>query len=238
MSVANDRRRTACLALPIGATAGARTLTSLAARSAWTGLPRPLHAPADSPAQALLSVSMAATSASADPPYYVLISHSQSLASPAPASSSLCHPIIEYHYADDPPASLLPQHPAEHVLVLDYEPAQSGLAAPTVKSLSPALIVSALKVTDAPGAAVAGEPALRNNSMYVIETTTRSTDMFVPFSRAEPSVPCLTGVRSPTGDDDEQPVHAVLSRFKQRSVVIAILAHLVAHFSALPETLH
>ncbi|KAI0757074.1 hypothetical protein C8Q80DRAFT_1131881 [Daedaleopsis nitida] len=145
---------------------------------------------------------MAATPTSSDPPYYVLISHSQSLAGSVPASSSLCHPIIEYHYADDPPASLLPQHPTEHVLVLDYESAQSGVAAPTVKSLSPDLIVSGLKVTDAPGAAVAGEPALRNNSIYVIETTIRSTAI-------------------PNGDDDEQPVHAVLSRFKQRSVVIS-----------------
>lgn len=127
---------------------------------------------------------MAAASASAltDPPYYVLVAHSQSL----PASTSLSHPLIEYHYADDPPVSLLPRLADEHVLVLDYDPARPG--PPTVKSLSPDLVVSAVKVADAPGAAVAGEPALRNNSMYVIETISmakQAPDMFVvlsPFS--------------------------------------------------------
>ncbi|KAI0361710.1 hypothetical protein OH77DRAFT_456000 [Trametes cingulata] len=114
-----------------------------------------------------------------DPPYYVLVSHSQSLSNPAaPASTSLSHPVIEYHYADDPPNSLLPQHPGEHILVLDYDPARPG--SPSVKSLSPDLAISAVKVTDAPGAAVAGEPPLRtNNSMYLIETTTRPIEKFV-----------------------------------------------------------
>nr|VWO96672.1 Carrier domain-containing protein [Ganoderma boninense] len=96
------------------------------------------------------------------PPYYVLISHSQCLNSASvPTSTSLSHPVIEYHYADDAPASLLPQHAGEHVLVLDYDPGQSG--APIVKSLSPHLLVSALKVADAPGAAVVGEPAMANS---------------------------------------------------------------------------
>ncbi|KAI0735247.1 hypothetical protein C8Q76DRAFT_791816 [Earliella scabrosa] len=176
---------------------------------------------------------MAAASSSAspstDPPYYLLVAHSQSLlTASAPASTSLSHPLIEYHYADDPPDSLLPKQPGEHVLVLDYDPARPG--PPTVKSLSPDLVVSAVKVTDAPGAAVAGEPALRNNSMYIIETMTKpATDMFVSPSRASLLGPTLTGVRSPTGDDDEQPVHAVLSRFKQRSVITHFLHMLLAY---------
>ncbi|KAI0662745.1 hypothetical protein C8Q70DRAFT_1043110 [Cubamyces menziesii] len=111
----------------------------------------------------------------ADPPYYVLIAHSQSLSNPAqPPSTSLSHPVIEYHYADDAPDTLLARSPGEHVLVLDYDPARPG--SPTVKSLSPDLAVSAVKVVDAPGAAVAGEPALSNNNMYVITTTTRPTE--------------------------------------------------------------
>ncbi|KAI8995556.1 hypothetical protein BD414DRAFT_479880 [Trametes punicea] len=119
-----------------------------------------------------------ASPASTAPPYYILIAHSQSLHNPAaPPCTSLSHPVIEYHYADDAPNTLLPQYPGEHVLVLDYDPARPGT--PTVKSLSPDLAVSAVKVVDAPGAAVAGEPALNNNSMYVITTTVKPTDKCV-----------------------------------------------------------
>ena len=124
------------------------------------------------------------TTSSADPPYYVLVAQSHALNNPnaLPGPTSLSHPVIEYHYADDRPEDLLPQDPDQHVLVLDYDP--GSLAAPTVRSLSHNLVVSALKITDAPGAAVAGEPALRNNSMYVIETTTKPADGFVCFSSA------------------------------------------------------
>ncbi|OSD03509.1 hypothetical protein PYCCODRAFT_1476907 [Trametes coccinea BRFM310] len=137
---------------------------------------------------------------STDPPYYVLIAHSQSLSNPsAPPSTTLSHPVIEYHYADDAPNSLLPQHPEEHVLVLDYDPARPG--SPIVKSLSPDLAVSAVKVVDAPGAAVAGEPALRNNSMYVITTTGKP-------------------VESPLDGDEPPPVLDVLNRFKHRNAIL------------------
>ena len=123
----------------------------------------------------------------ADPPYYLLVAQSNALASPAnPASLSLSHPVIEYHYADDPPASLVPQASGEHVLVLDYDPARPG--PPTVRSLSRDLVVSAVRVTDAPGAAVAGEPTLRNNNMYVIETTTQPADK---CARMSTPLPCM-----------------------------------------------
>ncbi|KAM5535391.1 hypothetical protein V8D89_010913 [Ganoderma adspersum] len=134
------------------------------------------------------------------PPYYVLISHSQCLNNAtAPTSTSLSHPVIEYHYADDAPASLLPRHTGEHVLVLDYDPGRSG--APIVKSLSPDLVVSALKVADAPGAAVVGESAMANNNMYVIETMPKPTD-------------------NPAPEADEQHVHAVLTQFQQRNAIL------------------
>ncbi|KAJ8495884.1 hypothetical protein ONZ51_g1493 [Trametes cubensis] len=136
----------------------------------------------------------------ADPPYYVLIAHSQSLSNPAqPPSTSLSHPVIEYHYADDAPDTLLARSPGEHVLVLDYDPARPG--SPTVKSLSPDLAVSAVKVVDAPGAAVAGEPALSNNNMYVITTTTRPTE-------------------NPLDDDEPPSVHEILAQYKQRNAIL------------------
>ena len=116
-----------------------------------------------------------ATVPPADPPYYVLVAQSHALGGPATAApTSLSHPAIEYHYADDVPGALLPQVPGQQVLVLDYDPGRPG--PPTVRSLSHDLVVSSVKVTDAPGAAVAGEPALRNNNMYVIETTTKPAD--------------------------------------------------------------
>ncbi|KAI1797805.1 hypothetical protein LXA43DRAFT_982105 [Ganoderma leucocontextum] len=134
------------------------------------------------------------------PPYYVLISHSQCLNNAGvPTSTSLSHPVIEYHYADDPPASLLPRHPGEHVLVLDYDPGRSG--APIVKSLSPDLVVSALTLADAPGAAVVGEPAMANNSMYVVETMPKPAD-------------------NPASEGDEQHIHAVLTQFKRRNAIL------------------
>ncbi|RPD63017.1 hypothetical protein L227DRAFT_651302 [Lentinus tigrinus ALCF2SS1-6] len=145
---------------------------------------------------------MAAASPSTGPPYYLLIAHSQSLNNPSvPASTSLSHPVIEYHYADDPANTLLPRYPGEHVLVLDYDPARPGT--PTVKSLSADLVISAVKVADAPGAAVAGEPALRNNNMYVIETMTKPVENAIVAA-----------------EGDEQSVHAVLARFKQRNAAL------------------
>ncbi|KAI0335350.1 hypothetical protein GY45DRAFT_1317292 [Cubamyces sp. BRFM 1775] len=137
----------------------------------------------------------------ADPPYYVLIAHSQSLSNPAqPPSTSLSHPVIEYHYADDPPKSLLERSPGEHVLVLDFDPSRPG--SPTVKSLSPDLAVSAVKVVDAPGAAVAGESASSNNNMYVITTTTRPTES------------------TPLEDDEPPSVHEILARYKHRNAIL------------------
>ncbi|KAH9857846.1 hypothetical protein C2E23DRAFT_801775 [Lenzites betulinus] len=135
-----------------------------------------------------------------DPPFYLLVSHSQSLSNAAvPASSSLSHPVIEYHYADDPPNSLLPQL-GEHVLVLDYDPARP--ASPTVKSLSANLAISAVKVADAPGAAVSDEPTrTSNNSMYVIETIARPIDI------------------APE-DDEQHSVHEILARYKHRNATL------------------
>jgi len=110
-------------------------------------------------------------STSTHPPYYILISHS-SLSSPnqGPLSNSLGHPNIQYHYSDDSPLSLLPQHPEECVVVLDHDPQSS--APPTVRSISETVVVTGLKVEEAPGAAAAVEDdAGKNDRMFIIETT-------------------------------------------------------------------
>ncbi|KAJ3561968.1 hypothetical protein NP233_g9868 [Leucocoprinus birnbaumii] len=107
------------------------------------------------------------------PPYYILVSHSSvNNAAPGAPSSNFSHPIIQYQYQDDSALPLLPQHPDEHVLVLDYDPSSQNI--PTVKSISGSLVVTGLKVDEAPGAAVADG---KNNHMFVIETT--SDDQYV-----------------------------------------------------------
>ncbi|KII93521.1 hypothetical protein PLICRDRAFT_35743 [Plicaturopsis crispa FD-325 SS-3] len=141
---------------------------------------------------------------SSEPPFYVLVSHSSlSNISPSTAqSASLAHPTIQYHYADDSPLTLLPQSPSEHVLVLDYDPGATN--APVVNSLSRGLVVSGLKVAEAPGAAaVADDEPGRNDRMYILETTlAREDKLGVDASR------------------EHQTPEATLARFKQRNTIL------------------
>lgn len=106
------------------------------------------------------------------PPYYILFSHSSVAATTLAAnqSNTLAHPVIQYQYADDSPLSLLPQSPDEHVLILDYDPSSQ---LPVVRSASHEMVVTGLKVSEAPGAAAAAEEGgpPRNDRMYIIETT-------------------------------------------------------------------
>ncbi|KAE9410900.1 hypothetical protein BT96DRAFT_912316 [Gymnopus androsaceus JB14] len=84
-----------------------------------------------------------------NPPYYILFS-----TQPA-TSTSLGHPTIQYQYADDSPLSLLPQHPDEHVLLLEYD---QGSSVPTVTSTSRTMAVTGVKDR-------------HNDRMYIIEAT-------------------------------------------------------------------
>lgn len=102
------------------------------------------------------------------PPYYILVSHNSALAS---ASATLSHPVIEYHYADDSPHSLLPQYPEERILVIDYDPSRN--APPTAKSLSPDLSVTNVQVAAAAGAGGIDE----EHKMYILETMTIPQEM-------------------------------------------------------------
>ncbi|OCH96483.1 hypothetical protein OBBRIDRAFT_743164 [Obba rivulosa] len=134
----------------------------------------------------------------AEPPFYVLVSHRQPSAEPSiPTSSTLSHPTIEYHYADDAPHSLLPQFPGEHVIVLDCDPAHSVHA--NAKSLSSELAVTGLRVTDPPGAGVAHEQPNRNGKMYIVETMTNNQERAV--------------------EEHVSPQEA-LARFKQRNAIL------------------
>ena len=99
------------------------------------------------------------------PPFYVLLAHSSLSNTP----NTLGHPSIQYHYTDDSPLSLLPNHADDHVLVLHYDAKSS--AAPTVQSVSKDLAVTGLRIEEAPGAAVADETGSRNSAMFIIETT-------------------------------------------------------------------
>lgn len=105
-----------------------------------------------------------------DPPFYLLLAQSQLPVQPAsaPVPTTLCHPVIQYHFADDPVHAILPASDAETVIILDFNPAAQT---PVAQSLRKTLAVSSVKVMEAPGAAVAAkdEPK-RNNKMYIVET--------------------------------------------------------------------
>ena len=97
------------------------------------------------------------------PPFYILVAHNA--AGQPQSSSNLRHPAIQYHYADDSPLSMLPQHPQEQVIVLDYP--EDG--APTARSISDDIVVTGLKVEEAPGAGTEDAEG-KNDKMFVIET--------------------------------------------------------------------
>ncbi|KAF9499834.1 hypothetical protein BDN71DRAFT_1441435 [Pleurotus eryngii] len=138
------------------------------------------------------------------PPYYILFSHSSVAATSSAAnqSNTLAHPVIQYQYADDSPLSLLPQSPDEHVLILDYDPSSQ---LPVVRSASHEMVVTGLKVAEAPGAAAAAEEGgpPRNDRMYIIETTSKEDRPAVDPSQGERVSP-----------------QTVLAQFKQRNAVL------------------
>ena len=104
------------------------------------------------------------------PPFYVLLAHSPLSNVPSGAlSNTLAHPAVQYHYADDSPLSILPAHPDEHVLILNYDPNSTQ---PTIQSISDSLVTTGLSLEEAPGAAADDSKLQKNTSMFVIETTT------------------------------------------------------------------
>jgi len=104
------------------------------------------------------------------PPFYLLLAHSplSNLPTGAP-SNTLAHPVIQYHYADDSPLSIMPTQPDEHVLVFDYNPT-SKMA--NIQSISDTLAVTGFRVEEAPGAVADEAGVNRNTSMFIVETTT------------------------------------------------------------------
>lgn len=124
-----------------------------------------------------------------EPPYYILVSLQHNSAN---QSNALIHADIEYRYADDPPQSLLPRFPDEHVLVFNYDPANA--TTPTINSTSSQLALSGVKVLPAPGAHV-DEDASKNDNMYILQVTSTSDDQYAtPFMVLELPLILSTGV--------------------------------------------
>src|ERR1700733_8403586 len=121
------------------------------------------------------------------PPYYILVSHSNfsnnTAASGAGTSTSLGHPLIQYHYEDDSPLSLLPKTPDEHVLIMDYDASRTGTV-PIIKSISSNLAITGVKFSEAPGPAAQHDELniKRNDNMYILETSTTIEDKYAVFS--------------------------------------------------------
>lgn len=108
-------------------------------------------------------------------PHYVLVSSSSRAQSTvvgaaAAAVPILSHPILQYHYANDRPLSLLPESAGEQVLVLDYDPLKP--TSTRVQSISGNAAITGIRVTDAPGAGSGEEDASVSSKMFVLETTT------------------------------------------------------------------
>jgi hypothetical protein len=116
------------------------------------------------------------------PPYYILISQSDSSPSSQPQiplSTSLSHPILQYHYLDDSPLALLPRAPDEQVLLLDYNPNAPPDFQPMVRSVSTGVAMSSIKVLEAPGASAELVGASVSEKMYILGTTTSPDDKSV-----------------------------------------------------------
>jgi hypothetical protein len=117
------------------------------------------------------------------PPHYILLSQTTlpnsslsgtgAQASSTTATPTLAFPMIHYHYADDPPLSLIPSSKGKETeqqqyIILDYDPG-SPHAPLLVRSISDGLAVVGVKVTDAPGIGQGVDDG-RNTHMYVIDT--------------------------------------------------------------------
>ncbi|KAI0274693.1 hypothetical protein BC834DRAFT_849219 [Gloeopeniophorella convolvens] len=132
-------------------------------------------------------------------PYYVLVSSlskTQPAATSGPTAAVLSHPVVQYHYANDSPLSLLPTSSDEQVLVLDYDPLNPSFT--RAQSISGSSAITGIKVTDAPGAGSSDADAQWSSKMFVLETTTFDS-------------------RVPT---DERDPRALLAQFKQSNAVI------------------
>ena len=157
-----------------------------------------------------------------DPPFYILCSSSPiSTAVPGAPSTTLGHPEIQYHYKDDSPFALLPQTQDEQILILDWDPNGVPTSVPAVRSISRNVAVTAVRVAEAPGAAA--EDEVRNDRMYIIETTTSTSFDERCVALVSHNHCSLNNHLRTTAADlavlARQPPQAILSQFKQRSAL-------------------
>lgn len=146
-------------------------------------------------------------------PYYVLVSPSSQTQSSAATGSTtpvLNHPVLQYHYANDSPLSLLPGSPNEQVLVVDYDPLTPQCT--RAQSISGSSAVTGIKVTEAPGAGSAEGFAGWCNNMFVLETTTFDP-RFVGQVQLGHDILLTHLRRVPTDESDPR---TLLAQFKQK----------------------
>ncbi|KAF8310929.1 hypothetical protein DL93DRAFT_2169322 [Clavulina sp. PMI_390] len=166
------------------------------------------------------------------PPHYILLSQSSlpSASIPAPnslqlstsSSSTLVFPEIHYHYADDPPLTLLPSSSSSQdatrsaispqYLVMDWDPnAPNGEA--VVRSISDDVQVVGVKVSPAPGVLPAAEGELESNTnMYIIDCIGGSQE-------AGLVIPAMRQALPDASNTPQNPAIA-LARFKQRNALL------------------
>jgi hypothetical protein len=163
---------------------------------------------------------------SSRPPYYVFVAVNNTSTS---QPTSLRHPRIQYHYADDSPLSLLPEHPDEHVLLLD---AGIASATATVHSISPELITTGLKIEDAPAASTLD--ATDGSRMYIVEAARDERSVFSPAALQYTHSTPLHDQRTATsahGLEERKPATAILAQFKARYAVRTLIIMVSSSFT-------
>lgn len=171
------------------------------------------------------------------PPHYVILSQSNlpsassssAPSGPVPSSSTLVFPTIHYHYADDPPLSLLPSKDAPPYLIMDWDP-NVAPGDTVVKSISDAITVVGTKVAPAPGVSDAVDHD-RNTNMFVIETISGNVS-YAASSAPRNKFVCFESYRKrkihgranrlPQADTQDWVTNpsGALARFKQRCVYL------------------
>jgi hypothetical protein len=111
-------------------------------------------------------------SASPAAPYYILVSPSALGSHLHP--SSLTHPTVQYHYADDPPTALLPTTEHPNVIILEPQfPEESAESNAPHASSSPQSVSTNSAVTIVPSKATAQPPSFHSLSSSVAVTNVR-----------------------------------------------------------------
>lgn len=175
------------------------------------------------------------------PPYYILVAPSALGNHSHP--SSLTHPTVQYHYADDPPAALLPSAEHPNVIILEpHLPGEESVDSTTnglhIGSSSPPSVAISSAVTIVPSKTTAQAPSFHCLSSSAAVTNVRvaqppaSAVAFATNEGKDPNIYIIDyvplkssahpeeGHRLEDSIGDNQSISAQLTQFHQRNVLL------------------